>query len=194
MVAKLAVLALALAVARRTLPALRQTHRPAAATRHTLERWSNGDENPVTIALKSDYGTAMHLRVLDELPVQFQKRDLVFTGPACRPWSRHLRLQRAPGEAWRVQLRRHPGLRVQRVRVDGTALQLRCRRKEVAVYPSYLQLRKYELLAISDRLTLAGIKRVRRVAQHAEFERIKDYVSGDDRRTVNWKATARRGR
>ena len=32
------------------------------------------------------------------------------------------------------------------------------------------------------------------MAQHAEFERIKEYVSGDDRRTVNWKATARRGR
>ena len=66
--------------------------------------------------------------------------------------------------------------------------------KEVAVYPSFLQLRKYELLAISDRLTMAGVKRIRRIAQHVEFDRIKEYVPGDDRRTVNWKATARRGR
>ncbi len=66
--------------------------------------------------------------------------------------------------------------------------------KEVAVYPSYLQLRKYELLAISNRLTLAGVKRIRRVAHQSEFERIKEYVPGDDRRTVNWKATARRAR
>ncbi len=67
-------------------------------------------------------------------------------------------------------------------------------RKEVAVYPSYLQLRKYELLAISNKLTLAGVKKIRRIAQQSEFERIKEYVPGDDRRTVNWKATARRGR
>ncbi|MFZ1332909.1 MAG: DUF58 domain-containing protein, partial [Flavobacteriales bacterium] len=50
------------------------------AQRHTYERWSNGDQNPVSIALKSGYGMAMHVRVLDELPVQFQKRDLVFIG------------------------------------------------------------------------------------------------------------------
>ena len=50
------------------------------ATRYTMERWSNGDVNPVTLQLESGYGTDMHVRVLDELPEQFQKRDLVFSG------------------------------------------------------------------------------------------------------------------
>lgn len=163
------------------------------AQRHTYERWSNGDQNPVSIALKSGYGMAMHVRVLDELPVQFQKRDLVFIGKIAAWGSRTFEYTVRP-----VQRGVYHYGAVQAY-VSGP-LQLAERRfsldnaKEVAVYPSYLQLRKYELLAISNKLTLAGIKRVRRVANQAEFERIKEYVTGDDRRTVNWKATARRGR
>jgi uncharacterized protein (DUF58 family) len=62
----------------------------------------------------------------------------------------------------------------------------------VPVYPSYLQMRKYELMAISNRLTEAGIKKIRRIGQNTEFELIKEYVSGDDFRNINWKASARR--
>lgn len=164
-----------------------------SASRRTLERWSNGDRNPVTLELQSGYGTSVHVRVLDELPVQFQKRDLVFRG-SIGAWGRRSfdyvvrPLQRGVYRYGAIQIfvSTPLGLVERRFSLDSA--------KEVAVYPSYLQLRKYELLAISDRLTLVGVKRVRRIAQHAEFERIKEYVPGDDRRTVNWKATARRGR
>jgi len=64
----------------------------------------------------------------------------------------------------------------------------------VPVYPSFIQMRRYELLAISNRLNEVGIKKIRKVGQNNEFDVIKDYVAGDDPRTVNWKATARRGR
>jgi uncharacterized protein (DUF58 family) len=53
-------------------------------------------------------------------------------------------------------------------------------------------LRQYELMAISNNLQETGIKRIRRVGNHTEFEQIKDYVQGDDYRTINWRATARR--
>jgi uncharacterized protein (DUF58 family) len=61
------------------------------------------------------------------------------------------------------------------------------------VYPSFLQMRKYELMAISNRLNEIGIKKIRRLGHSMEFEQIKNYVAGDDYRTVNWKATARQG-
>lgn len=161
--------------------------------RHTLERWSNGDPNPVSLILKSGYGMDMQLRVIDELPVQFQERGFVLRSPIKAWGTIELDYTVRPVQrgvyvfgAIQVFVRSPLGLVERRFSLDAA--------REVAVYPSYLQLRKFELLAINDRLTLAGIKKVRRVAQQAEFERIKEYIPGDDRRTVNWKATARRGR
>jgi uncharacterized protein (DUF58 family) len=37
-----------------------------------------------------------------------------------------------------------------------------------------------------------GIKKIRRLGHNNEFEQIKNYVQGDDIRSVNWKATSRR--
>ncbi|HRN38145.1 MAG TPA: DUF58 domain-containing protein, partial [Flavobacteriales bacterium] len=46
------------------------------AERSTLAKWSNGDENPVTVAVKSNYPFPIAVRVLDELPPQLQERNL----------------------------------------------------------------------------------------------------------------------
>jgi uncharacterized protein (DUF58 family) len=62
----------------------------------------------------------------------------------------------------------------------------------VPVYPAFLQMRRYELMAISNRLTEAGIKKIRRIGHNLEFELVREYVAGDDVRTINWKATARK--
>ena len=64
--------------------------------------------------------------------------------------------------------------------------------RDVKVYPSYLMLRQYELLAMSNQLTEMGIKRIRRIGHNTDFEQIKNYVEGDDSRIINWRATARR--
>jgi uncharacterized protein (DUF58 family) len=59
-------------------------------------------------------------------------------------------------------------------------------------YPSFLQLRKYMLMAFSNKLLEYGLKKIRRIGHTMEFEQIKDYVPGDDIRNINWKATAKR--
>ena len=56
-----------------------------------------------------------------------------------------------------------------------------------------MQMRKFQLLSKSTTNTEPGNQRKRKIGQSMEFEQIKDYVSGDDIRTINWKATARRG-
>ena len=56
--------------------------------------------------------------------------------------------------------------------------------QKIKVYPSYLMLHRYELLAMSDNLTELGIKKIRKVGHQT--------VKGDDYRTINWKASARR--
>jgi uncharacterized protein (DUF58 family) len=48
------------------------------------------------------------------------------------------------------------------------------------------------LLAFSNKLFEYGLKKIRRIGNTMEFEQIKDYVSGDDIRNINWKATAKR--
>jgi uncharacterized protein (DUF58 family) len=62
----------------------------------------------------------------------------------------------------------------------------------VPVYPSFLQMRKFELMAFTNRLRDHGLKKIRRLGHTMEFEQIKDYALGDDVRNINWKATAKR--
>lgn len=60
------------------------------------------------------------------------------------------------------------------------------------VYPSILQMKKYELHVFHSQTQLSGLKKVRRIGHNNEFEQIKNYTQGDDVRTVNWKATSKR--
>ncbi|MDR0893234.1 MAG: DUF58 domain-containing protein [Mediterranea sp.] len=161
------------------------------AERHLADRFSNGDENEVTLRIESSYPMPVDIEVIDEIPFVFQRRDIAF----------HATLPPLQATTIRYQLR--PNSRgvygFGQVRVFATGrIGLLSRRytcgqaQEVKVYPSYLMLRKYELLAISHNLTELGIKRIRRVGHQTEFEQIKEYVKGDDYRTINWKASARR--
>ena len=160
------------------------------AWRMMSERFSNGDDNEVDIRVESQYPFSVRLQIIDEIPPIFQRRDVLFK----------LRLLRREGKKVRYALR--PTVRgiysFGHIRVFAQSpLGLLQRRFtlgtpcDVKVYPSYLMLTHYELLAISNRLTDLGIKRIRRIGNHTEFEQIKDYVVGDDFRRINWRATAR---
>lgn len=159
--------------------------------RSCADKLSNGDENEITLRIQNLYAFTTDLWIFDELPHQFQKRDLEF------------RLKLEPGKERFIQYLLRPVKRGEysfgAVNVlVSTPIGLLSRRfrfssdKIVPVYPSYLQMRKYELLAIHNRLTEVGIKKIRKIGNNQEFELIKEYVQGDDIRTINWKATARR--
>ncbi len=166
--------------------------RGLSGQRITPDKLSNGDENLLRIIVENHYRFAVSVRLLDELPVQFQERDF------------HAELSVKPGESSTHTYAVRP---VKRGEYDfgavnalvSSPLRLAQRRfrfsehKTVPVYPSFIQMRRYELLAISNQLTEFGIKKIRRLGHNQEFEQIKEYVPGDDYRTINWKATARRG-
>jgi uncharacterized protein (DUF58 family) len=63
---------------------------------------------------------------------------------------------------------------------------------EVRVYPDIHQVGRYSMLARRDRLSSMGLRRSRRLGTDNEFERLRDYIDGDDPRHVDWRATARR--
>jgi uncharacterized protein (DUF58 family) len=65
---------------------------------------------------------------------------------------------------------------------------------EVHVYPDMKQLGEYAVLARTNRLSLMGVRRTRRIGQDNEFERLRDYTLDDNYKYIDWRATARRRR
>lgn len=162
------------------------------ANRILGNKFSNSDENKVPIFVESNYNFTIELKIIDELPYQFQKRDF---------------LKEATLEAFKTYNFEYSVIPFERGEYKFGNLNIYVssffkivskrykfqQNQEVAVYPSYLQMRKYEFLAMSNRLTEFGLKKIRRIGHTLEFEQIKNYVNGDDVRTINWKATAKKG-
>jgi uncharacterized protein (DUF58 family) len=66
--------------------------------------------------------------------------------------------------------------------------------QRVAVEPALAGLKNTLRLAASERWRDLGVRSLRRRGGMTDFESLRDYVSGDDVRFVDWKAFAHRGR
>lgn len=161
------------------------------ARRELPERFSIGDENKVLLFISNQYTFSLRASVIDEIPDPFQDRN----------WIRKMNIR--AGETYLLEYGLRPETRgdyvFHAINVFVHApLKLVKRRfvfpaeTGVKVYPSFLQMRRYQLLAASNRLQEAGVKKIRKLGHSMEFEQIKEYVRGDDYRTINWKATARK--
>ncbi len=162
------------------------------ANRKLTEKFSNSDENRIPVSLENYYPFTAIVKVIDEIPFQFQKRDFEYKTPIDSNETHDFHYSLRPVERGEY----HFGNLICYV---SSPLHIVARRytfnksQKVAVYPSYIQMKKYEFLAMSNRLTEFGLKKIRRIGHTMEFEQIKNYISGDDIRTINWKATAKKG-
>ena len=164
---------------------------PVFGRRVLSEKLANGSDNEVQLYLENRYRFPIQTETIDEIPHQFQRRDVLFETAIRSGETQIITYQLRPtkrGEyafgALNVYAASPLGLLRRRFRFGQDQV--------VPVYPSFLQMRQYELLAIHNRLTEGGVKRVRRMGHSLEFEQIRPYVAGDDPRSINWKATARR--
>ena len=162
------------------------------AKRVTAERLSNGDENNISVNVINSYSFPVDMEIIDELPEQFQIRDWTRTVRFKSRESKHLTYSLRPVERGEyhfgniiLYVRSMLGILSHRFTIGATLM--------VRVYPSFVQLRKYELLSKATLQTEAGSKRMRKIGHSMEFEQVKEYVHGDDVRTLNWKASARKG-
>lgn len=157
------------------------------------DKLSLGADNTVRIAVRSRSAAGARLSVKDDPPVEFvtsrrtqnlllapfdQAQLLYTTRPLNRGRYRfgdlHVRGRSQLGLSyWQ---RRYPAPR------------------EVSVYPNLLEVGRYQYLARADRLRQAGFRAVRRLGEGTEFESLRDYTPDDEFRSIDWKATARRGR
>lgn len=158
--------------------------------RSALERLSNGDQNDLEIYIDNRYPFKVDLEVIDEIPEQFQYRD--------KKWHTSIEANSQDIIHYRLRPVKRGEYNFGAVNVYASAFlglwQRRFRFSEdviVPVYPSYIQMNKYEFAAFTHQLKEFGIKKVRRLGHTMEFEQIKEYVRGDDPRTINWRASAR---
>lgn len=153
---------------------------------------SMGDNNPIRLRMYHTGAKPLHFELIDELPEQLQIRD----------FSRRVTLQ--PEETKDLNYSIRPTTRgsyafgAVQVFFESTLglVQLRHRyalNEEVPAYPSILQMKQFELLALNQSSLQAGLKKIRRIGHSYEFDQIKNYVRGDDYRSINWKATSRSG-
>lgn len=63
--------------------------------------------------------------------------------------------------------------------------------KEYKVYPNLKDLRKHRLAAYNSLQYKDGRKMLKILGKGTEFESLREYVSGDEYRKINWSATAR---
>jgi uncharacterized protein (DUF58 family) len=162
-----------------------------SATRETGQILSLGDDNSIDISLHNRSGLSLGVEVIDELPEQFQIRDFSFR-VILPPFGKHeskytLRpLVRGEYAFGRIRLYIATPLGIIRRRI-GTAGE-----SVVPVYPSIIQMKKYQLKTMARTAMEYGVKKVRRIGHSYEFEHIRQYNRGDDYRSINWKATGRR--
>ncbi|MDR9414975.1 MAG: DUF58 domain-containing protein [Gracilimonas sp.] len=163
---------------------------PVTGRRITPKRLSNGDDNSIKLHLSNQLSFPVKTDIIDEIPHQFQLRDFsiktFFESGELKTISYTLRpTQRGEYVFGNINLFVQNTIGLVHRKVSLTA------HETVPVYPSFIQMRKFEMYAISNRLTDIGVKKIRRVGHTMEFDQIKEYVRGDDVRSINWKATAR---
>jgi uncharacterized protein (DUF58 family) len=166
--------------------------KPAVTCRRELNPvFSLSDPNTVRILVENQSGMFLQLSIADELPEQFQMRDEEIK--VGLPAKKHQVLDRTLRPLSRgaydfghinVFVATRIGLLERRLIFEQT--------QQVSVYPSIIQMKQFELRAMRHIAHDTGIKKMRRIGHSYEFDQIKNYVQGDDYRSVNWKASSRR--
>lgn len=166
--------------------------RAIAAHRVMDDRLSLGDDNYIHIDVRIDSPTPLQLTIIDELPIQFQARDVEFAldmrekhAARCSYVVHPTRRGAYDYGSINVYARTFLGLVERRFSFEAA--------RSAKVYASVINMKRQELRAFSQSGKPHGARRIRRLGHTMEFEKIKPYVAGDDRRTINWRATARTG-
>jgi uncharacterized protein (DUF58 family) len=155
------------------------------------ERMNLGDENPIKISIQNKSGVQFLFELNEGFPDFQQERTKVYTGKLAGSSRVEIKYNLTPKKRGAYHfndaflfLKTFIGLAERRIIYPNS--------DSFRVYPSVLQMKKYELLVFQQQITASGIKRIRRLGNAKEFEQIRNYVQGDELKTINWKATSRK--
>ena len=165
--------------------------KPVEVSRNMARILNLGDENTVELTIENTTNQPINLLFYEGFPVEMQMRNA----------ERHFFL--LSGDKKRFSYNFKPKTRGDfhfgNVEIFISSILFLCKRhlvfeleQTVQVYPSVLQMKQYELKVFHQQTQAQGIKKIRRLGHNNEFEQIKNYVQGDEVRTVNWKAPSKK--
>ena len=159
--------------------------------RELPNRMDLNEDHLIKIKLFNKAVQPYFITLYDEPPVEMQARDLVFKSSIGaqkrKEFSYTFRPKRRGKYSW-GDIHIYMGTILSLVNRKIVYRFSAC----VPVYPSVVQMKKYEFLVFNQQAQQRGIKRIRRIGQNNEFEQIKNYTQGDDLRSLNWKASSRK--
>lgn len=164
--------------------------KPIHFQRKIEERLNLGDSNEVELLIENLLSQPISFRLIEGYPVELQERSkeysALLSGNSSKKFSYNFTpTRRGEYEFQDVFFIISSVFRLVSRRIDISAKQT------IRVYPSVKQMKKYELMVFQQQKTSSGIKKIRRLGNNSEFEQIRNYIQGDELKTVNWKATSR---
>ncbi len=151
---------------------------------------SLSDDNKISIRIKNRTSLNLKLKIIDELPFQLSERDFNIVSELRKKETDYINYKLRPFVRGEYSF----GY----VHVMVSTVLFLIRKKETtkakfttAVYPSILQMKQQELIALNHSSFTQGDNKQKKLGKSYEFDQIKAYVQGDDPRNINWKATSR---
>ena len=172
---------------------LRYSSKKIIISRIVSEKLSLGDIQHIQYEIINDSKIPILYELTDELPMQLQHRNFIQQSNIDAEDRKKIKYRIRPTKRGVYSFGKlhtyvsYPFLGFVQRRISADLAQ------DVAVYPSFIQMRNFELQVFSQTANMAGIRRVRQIGENDEFEHIRNYVQGDNIRSINWKATSRNG-
>jgi uncharacterized protein (DUF58 family) len=161
------------------------------AERACVTTGSLGEKQRFEVAIENPGPLGRVLRVKDDLPETFESETEEFRVSVPGRGRAELVYHATPKRRGSYRLRRVYAMVSSRLGFWTRSVRMPVE-TAVRVYPDVRQIERYTLLARRDRLSVLGVRRSRRLGTDNEFERLRDYVRGDEPRHMDWRATARR--
>ena len=161
------------------------------ATRVVGKVASLGEPGQVTLAIENHARRSRLVTVQDDVPDPFVAEPTSFPFTVQAKAMTEADYTLTPNRRGSYLLRRVHVFLSSRLGLWRRSVKLPCE-STVRVYPDVKQIARYAMLARRDRLSAIGVRRSRRLGNDNEFERLRDYIEGDEPRTIDWRSTARR--
>ena len=162
-----------------------------SVNRNTLRIASLGKPHDVELELINRSKSRIHVTVKDDLPNSFTA-----TPPQFETWidgsSRAIFDYKISSESRGKYSMKEVFVKVKSQLMLWNGLYQLPLESMIYVYPDMRQIAEFDLLARTNRLSLVGVRRTRKIGQDNEFERLRDYTTDDSYKNIDWRSTARR--